>query len=102
MGELENARWLDGNALAGLLAEVFATEMTRAMRTCRSCGSSSAIGAHRAYRGAGVVLRCPVCSDVALRVGLLPGRYVARMIGEWTIAAPATEAGDDARQGTAQ
>jgi hypothetical protein len=102
MDELESARWVDGNALAGLLVEVFATEMTRAMRTCQSCGSSSAIGAHRAYRGAGVVLRCPVCSDVALRVGILPDRYVVRMIGEWTIDTPATEAGDEARRGTAE
>jgi hypothetical protein len=88
----EKALWLDGNALAGLLADVFATEMTRTTRTCQSCGSSSAIGAHRAYRGAGVVLRCPVCGDLALRVGILPDRYVVRLIGEWTIDASAPEA----------
>lgn len=82
-----DALWLDGNALAGLLADAFDTEMTRAMRTCQSCGTHSAIGAHRAYRGAGVVLRCPVCADIALRVGILPDRYVVRLIGEWTIDA---------------
>jgi hypothetical protein len=92
MDELvENALWLDGNALAGLLADVFATEMTRTMRTCQSCGSSTAVGAHRAFRGAGVVLRCPVCGDLALRVGILPDRYVVRLIGEWTIDAPSAE-----------
>ena len=31
---------LDGNAVAGLLQEVFAVEMTTAVGTCASCGTS--------------------------------------------------------------
>jgi len=62
----EDARWLDGNALGGLLQELFATELTDAPHGCGSCGAVRAIGAHRLYRGAGLVLRCPVCSDIAL------------------------------------
>jgi hypothetical protein len=46
----------------------------------------------RATRSAGVVLRCPVCGDLALRVGILPDRYVVRLIGEWTIDASAAQA----------
>jgi len=56
---------LDGNAIAGLLGEVFAPEMTTAVGTCNGCGASEAIGAVHVYRGAGVVLRCPHC-DTAL------------------------------------
>ena len=32
---------LDGNAVAGLLQEVFAAEMTTATGTCAGCGASS-------------------------------------------------------------
>jgi hypothetical protein len=78
------ATWLDGNACAGLLAELFGTEMTTAMRGCASCGASRPLGAHRAYRGAGIVLRCPQCDDVAMVVAELPDRDVIRVTGSWT------------------
>jgi uncharacterized protein DUF6510 len=54
---------LDGNAVAGLLREVFAVEMTTALATCAACGATGAIGAARVFRGAGIVLRCPHCGD---------------------------------------
>jgi hypothetical protein len=62
---------LDGNGVAGILTELVATEVTTLMRTCHSCGARNPMGAHRAYHGAGVVLRCPTCHDVALRIGVL-------------------------------
>ena len=77
--------WLDGNALAGLLQEVFATEMTTAERRCQSCGTRSALGAHRAYVGAGAVLRCPACGDVGMRIASLPDRHVISLMGELTV-----------------
>jgi Family of unknown function (DUF6510) len=80
--------WLDGNAYAGLLAEVFGTEMTNAMRGCASCGERRPLGAHRAYRGAGVVLRCPACSDLAMLIAELPDRHVIRLTGSWTFGMP--------------
>ena len=43
-------------------------------RRCQSCGAENALGAHRAYHGAGVVLRCPACADVALRIGVREDR----------------------------
>ena len=55
---------LDGNAVAGLLQEVFAVEMTTAVGTCNSCGAAEAIGAVHVYRGAGIVLRCPHCANL--------------------------------------
>jgi hypothetical protein len=59
---------LDGNAVAGLLAEVFAVEMTTAVGTCRSCGAAGPVGAVRVYRGAGIVLRCPHCDAVLAKI----------------------------------
>jgi hypothetical protein len=84
----EQALWLDGNAFAGLLSEAFGAEMTTAPRGCQSCGAVNAVGAHRAYRGAGVVLRCPVCGDVALCVATLPDRHVLVLRGTWTVGVP--------------
>ena len=81
----EHALWLDGNALAGLLHESFGAELTDAPRRCQSCGQVRAIGAHRLYRGAGLVLRCPVCGDVAARIGLLPDRHVLQLNGSWQL-----------------
>ena len=54
---------LDGNAVAGLLQEVFAVEMTTAIATCDRCGSSDAVGALHVFRGAAVVMRCPRCDN---------------------------------------
>lgn len=59
---------LDGNAVAGLLQEVFAAEMTTAVATCSNCGASEPIGAVRVYRGAGVVLRCPHCDHTLMTI----------------------------------
>ena len=46
----EQALSLDGNALAGLLEELFATELTDAPRSCGSRGAIRASGAHRKGR----------------------------------------------------
>ncbi|HEY2372173.1 MAG TPA: DUF6510 family protein [Gaiellaceae bacterium] len=59
-----DAYMVDGNAIAGLLQEVFAVEMTTAVGTCSNCGQTNAIGAVHVYRGAGTVLRCPHCASV--------------------------------------
>ena len=79
----EQALWLDGNALAGLLQELFGTELTDAPHACGSCGAVRAIGAHRLYRGAGLVLRCPACSDIALVVATAADRRVVHLAGTW-------------------
>jgi hypothetical protein len=59
---------LDGNAVAGLLQEVFAVEMTTAIGTCGSCGAAGPVGAAHLYRGAGIVLRCPYCDNVLAKI----------------------------------
>jgi uncharacterized Zn finger protein len=55
---------VDGNAIGGLLQEVFAAEMTTAIGTCATCGAAGPLGAVHVFRGAGVVLRCPRCGSV--------------------------------------
>jgi hypothetical protein len=60
---------LDGNAAAGVLAEVFAAEMTAALGICAHCGATNAIGAVWVYAHApGTVLRCPDCTEVLMTI----------------------------------
>jgi hypothetical protein len=59
---------LDGNALAGLLQEVFAVEVTTAVGMCSGCGASEPLGAIHVFRGAGMVMRCPHCGKVLVTV----------------------------------
>jgi hypothetical protein len=60
---------LDGNAVAGLLGEVFAGEITTAAGRCDGCGAVEALGALRAFvQAPGAVLRCLHCERVLLRV----------------------------------
>jgi Zn finger protein HypA/HybF involved in hydrogenase expression len=59
---------MDGNAVAGLLQEVFAVEMTTAVGTCGNCGARDAVGAMHVYRGAGTVLRCPHCDNALVTI----------------------------------
>jgi hypothetical protein len=59
---------VDGNAVAGLLREVFAVEMTTAIGTCRGCGASEAVGASHVFRSAGMVLRCSHCDNVLVKI----------------------------------
>ncbi|MDX6660164.1 MAG: hypothetical protein QOJ55_986, partial [Solirubrobacteraceae bacterium] len=60
---------LDGNAIAGLLQEVFAVEMTVAVGTCAHCGATNAIGAVWVYaRAPGTVLRCPDCTGIQMTI----------------------------------
>ena len=78
----------DGNGVAGLLSEVLAVEVTTMQRRCQSCGAENALGAHRAYHGAGIVLRCPACADVALRIGVTDDVLVFEVRGTLTARRP--------------
>jgi predicted RNA-binding Zn-ribbon protein involved in translation (DUF1610 family) len=70
---------LDGNGIAGLLTGIARADLTTVVRTCQSCGDRRAVGEQLAYRSAGVVLRCPNCTDLALVVGMAD----ARLVVEW-------------------
>jgi hypothetical protein len=82
----EEAYWIDGNGIAGLLTEVFEAEMTTVEHDCRSCGARRAVGAHRVYLGPGAVVRCPVCGDMAACIATLPDRHVVQLTGRWVMA----------------
>ena len=58
---------LDGNAIGGLLIEVFGTEMTTATGTCGGCGAVSQVAELAVYRpGLGTVVRCRSCDSVLM------------------------------------
>lgn len=60
---------LDGNAAAGALAAALGVEMTAVPGECAHCGTVSVVAALRAYtRAPGIVLRCPTCGGVVLRI----------------------------------
>ena len=58
---------LDGNAIGGLLHEVFGTEMTTVIGTCASCGAVRQVAELVVYRpGLGTVVRCRSCHSVLM------------------------------------
>jgi hypothetical protein len=66
---MEDIMPLDGNAAAGPLADLFAVEMTRAILACAGCGQEGPLATLRLFGGAaGLVLRCPNCDEVNMRV----------------------------------
>jgi uncharacterized Zn finger protein len=54
------------------------------MRTCQSCGQEHPIGAHLLYRGAGLVLRCPNCGDMAAAIVTGHDEYRVKLFGTWS------------------
>jgi Family of unknown function (DUF6510) len=77
---------IDGNGIAGTLGEIFTGDITSAERICQSCGTQAAIGAHRAYQGAGIALRCPACGDVAALLGTMGYHgHVLELRGRWVL-----------------
>jgi len=58
---------LDGNAIAGLLVDVFGTEMTTAVGECASCGAQGPLAETVVYlRAPGTVVRCRNCAEVLM------------------------------------
>ena len=66
---------LDGNAISGILWELFGTEMTLATGVCGTCGAEEVVARLEVYvRAPGVVVRCPACGGVLMRIVRAPGR----------------------------
>ena len=58
---------LDGNAIGGLLAEVFGADMTTAVGTCGSCGAVTMVAELPVYlTEIGTVVRCCSCESVLM------------------------------------
>ena len=85
MATTEDMR-LDGNAIGGLLGEIFALEMTAAVGTCNSCGAVNEVGRLHVYLHApGTVVRCPSCDAVVMRIVRGRGRYWIDLTGTRTL-----------------
>ena len=70
---------VDGNAIGGLLIDVFGTEMTAASSTCGTCGASRPVAELVVYRRApGTVVRCRTCGSVLMVFVTPHGRDVRR------------------------
>jgi Family of unknown function (DUF6510) len=76
--ESERDLVLDGNAVAGMLQQIFGEDMTMTAGTCDHCATVSQMGTLVAFVGGpGVVLRCPACTQVMLRIAQTPrGTFV--------------------------
>ena len=71
-----DAMRVDGNAMAGILGEVFLQEMTAARIACGGCGKVEPVGAEHAYMQApGIVMRCCHCDSVLLVVAHIGETY---------------------------
>ena len=61
--------FLDGNALAGTIAEVLGVDPTTVILICDGCGTAGRFAEAHAYGPApGTVLRCPHCADALIRM----------------------------------
>ncbi|TYK49540.1 DUF6510 family protein [Actinomadura decatromicini] len=71
-----NPEYVDGNALAGPLGELFALlamDVTDAAGRCVNCGRTGPVAALAVYdRAPGMVARCPGCDHVMLRLVRTP------------------------------
>jgi Zn finger protein HypA/HybF involved in hydrogenase expression len=71
--DMNSELMLDGNALAGMMYELFGVEMTTAPIECAHCGTGNQMGALRLFNQApGIVLRCPACEQVMVRIVRTP------------------------------
>jgi len=60
---------LDGNAIGGLLLELFGSDLTGATSVCGSCGAHGYVATLDVYVNApGVVGRCRTCEAVMIRI----------------------------------
>lgn len=71
--DTNRALMVDGNALGGLLYELFAAEVTASRTKCGFCGKQGEIGTLLAFIEApGAILRCPACENVLIRIVQTP------------------------------
>jgi hypothetical protein len=58
---------LDGNAIGGMLCEIYGREMTMAQAVCGRCTARGTLAECEVYLGGpGVVVRCRVCHSVVM------------------------------------
>jgi Family of unknown function (DUF6510) len=58
---------LDGNAIGGMLLDIFGVELTDATTQCAHCGATRPLAELRVYlRAPGIVVRCTSCESVVM------------------------------------
>jgi Family of unknown function (DUF6510) len=73
---------VDGNAIGGLLHEVFGTEMTTTVSVCGTCGAARQVGELTVYSHApGTVVRCRSCDGVLMVLVTIHGRTCVDLLG---------------------
>ena len=73
---------LDGNAIGGLLLEIFAADMTSAVTTCAACGAVRPVAETAVYlRAPGTVVRCRSCTGVLMVITRVRGRTCVDLSG---------------------
>lgn len=66
---MADERRLDGNAIGGMMLELFGVEMTTATEVCATCGTADVFAQTEVYMDApGTVVRCAHCKGVLMRV----------------------------------
>ncbi|MDX6523491.1 MAG: hypothetical protein QOI17_1004 [Gaiellales bacterium] len=80
---------LDGNAIAGALADVFGVEMTDAAGTCAHCGAHGPVAELTVYvRGPGTVVRCRSCQGIVMVLAEVRGVTCVDLMGLAALDAP--------------
>jgi hypothetical protein len=73
---------LDGNAIGGLLDEVFGTDMTAAASVCGNCGAARQVAELAVYAHApGTVVRCRSCDSVLMVFVKVHDRICVDLLG---------------------
>jgi ribosomal protein S27E len=85
---------LDGNAIGGMLIDVFGHEMTAVEVTCGTCGTTMAVAQLVVYlRAPGTVVRCRTCGNVVMVFVKAHGVYGVDLTGLAEMSEPARARG---------
>jgi hypothetical protein len=77
---------LDGNAIGGLLLELFGTDLTGSTGVCAACGAAGHVATLDVYVHApGVVARCRSCEAVMLKIVRSESRIWLDLSGTQTL-----------------
>jgi hypothetical protein len=90
--------YIDGNVLAGPLAELFAVDVAAATTTCVGCGRRSRVAQLHVYvSGPGSVARCPGCDAPMIRYVRTTKSVILDLRGTIALSVPIPSTGSSAR-----
>ena len=73
---------VDGNAMAGVLHDLFARDLTEMGYKCTGCGHTGVVAELAVYRsGPGTVARCRDCDTIVLMLSERRGMYCIDLPG---------------------